>query len=861
MKLIKIKINNRVEKILNFDDDTESNNNHYIIRYSGSHQDSKEIFRIADKYIDGSGERPLSMNVKFEEPNQVKVNIEEFVPAPRNSREDRDTRKEEKSLFELYEDDNEFICKGRKPKNLDLLEVMFTFGEVTHSIFLHYPSVGELYDAIIDFGSEASQACYIYDGEKQDINLTQSIRENAGLRANEDNEYVQYENDRLYKSIYYIKKELATVSDIKEWPDYSGDVLKFLVSKETEVADLSNYIQLPNSKLVPFRIADFAKTNIKVAGNNHPLWTIGRHRVERVLLNNIVFQVLAAIEHSAVTNDIGEAFVVLNVLMPNVYPIHVIANKLNELAKNIEELIHQDNFSHVKAVELRSVSESDASLLGYINSITNADKSISQGNYLIVDAGKGTLDFSMMHVNLDGGYVNKSRAGIVGAGNAVTYGVIVGLVHDYLGEMLAGFLDEKPDIQHRKMQEYIYGVVLRQGGQDVAAMGAFSSAVEQYKRFYNSLYGKQTYRKLEESEASLRMEELALTPFVQWIKKQTDDKKPLSKDGCDFVSSEIERIVDEAVGKMSDVLSCDHVNDDDNVVNTIVFTGRGCLMHELREMILNRLRMEKIIDEDCEVIVPKQEGMKEGCLNINQVLITNKYDESPSRQTCGVINPIVGTSPQKKSQHKKKVEEEKKPDWGYDDFIGGGGGVRRAGGGVSYVGQIEKDGIRISGISATSRVSIGGWQYDIDKRFKNKDCTIFFDGTCYWITAPDVEEQPLDAAVIATANYTPQLTFESLFPNVNITSPAQVKIPVRAIVKLDSEPLVITEDPEDDDKITVVMDDEISIEEVEPEKTKKGRRDIEEDDSEVEGTLVDKGLSMFRNLFRKKNKKSDDDED
>ena len=857
MKLIKIKINNRVEKILNFDDDTESNNNHYIIRYSGSHQDSKEIFRIADKYIDGRGERPLSVNVKFEDPNRVQVNIEEFVPAPKNSRDQRENHREAKSLFELDDDDNGFICKGKKPKNIDMLEVLFTFGDITHSIYLHYPSVGELYDAIIDFGSEASQACYIYDGEKQDINLTQSIREDAGLRANEDKEYVQYENDRLYKSIYYIKKELAAVSDIKEWPDYNGDVLKFLVSKETEVSDLSNYLQLPNSKLVPFRIADFAKTNIKVAGNNLPLWSIGRHRVERVLLNNIVYQVLATIEHSAVTNDIKKAYVVLNVLMPNVYPIHVIANKLNELAKNIEELVHQESFSHVEAVELRSVSESDASLLGYINSITNADRSISQGNYLIVDAGKGTLDFSMMHVNLDGGYVNKSRAGIVGAGNAVTYGVIVGLVHDYLGEMLAGFLDEKADIRHKIMQEYIFGVVLKQGGQDVAAMGAFSAAVEQYKRFYNSLYGKQLFRKLEESEASLRMEELALTPLVQWIKKQTDDKKPLSKEGSDFVSSEIERIVDEAVGKMSDVLSCNNVNDDDNVVNTIVFTGRGCLMQELREMMLDRLRREKIIDEDCEVIVPKQEGMKEGCLNINQVLITNQYDESPSRQTCGVINPILGTPSKKKSQHKKKVEEEKQPDWGYDDFIGGGGGVRRAGG-ASYVGQIEKDGIRISGISATSRVSIGGWQYNIDKRFKNKECTIFFDGSCYWITAPEVEEQPLDAAVIATANYTPQLTFESLFPNVNINSSSQVKIPVRAIVKLDSEPLVVSDDLVDDDKIIVIDEDNPSVEVISEGTGNKGKS-TEDDELEVGVPLLDKVWKRITR--RKKNKNSEDDEE
>lgn len=856
MKLIKIKINNRVEKIFNFDDDTESNNNHYIIRYSGSHLDSKEMFRIADKYIDGKGERPLSVNVKFEEPNQVHVNIEEYVQAPRNSREQKEQRKEEKSLFELDDNGNEFICKGKKPKNIEKLEVQFTFGEVTHRIYLHYPSVGELYDAIIDFGSEASQACYIYDGEKQDINLTQSIREDAGLRANEDNEYVQYENDRLYKSIYYIKKELANVSEIKEWPDYSGDVLKFLVSKETEVSDLNNYIQLPNSKLVPFRIADYARTNIKVAGNNHPLWSIGRHRVERVLLNNIVYQVLAAIEHSAVTNDIDKAYVVLNVLMPNVYPIHVIANKLNELAKNIEELIHKDDFSHVEAVELRSVSESDASLLGYINSITNADRSISQGNYLIVDAGKGTLDFSMMHVNADG-YVNKSRAGIVGAGNAVTYGVIVGLVHDYLGEMLAGFLDEKTEIQHRKMQEYIFDVVLKQGGQDVAAMGAFSSAVEQYKRFYNTLYGKQLYKKLEESEASMQMDEMALTSFVQWIKKQTDDRKPLSKEGSDFVSAEIERIVDESVGKMSDVLSCNNVDDEDKVINNIVFTGRGCLMQELREMILNRLRMEKnIITDDCEVIVPKQEGMKEGCLNINQVLITNQYDESPSRQTCGVINPIEGTSAKKKSQHKKKSEEEKQPDWSYDNFIGGGGGVRKAG--PSYVGKIEKDGIRISGITATSRVSIGGWQYNIDKRFKNKECTIFFDGSCYWITAPEVEEQPLDAAVIATANYTPQLTFESLFPNVNISSYSQVKIPVRAIVKLDSEPLVVSEDPENDDEI-IVIDEDNPVVEVISEGTGNNGNAPKDEELEVGVTLLDKVWKRITK--RKKNKNSEDEEE
>ena len=63
MKLVRIKINNRVDRVFNFDDHPTQSNNHYIIR-NGNYGEPRELFSIEEGavIIDGRSVEPLSIN-------------------------------------------------------------------------------------------------------------------------------------------------------------------------------------------------------------------------------------------------------------------------------------------------------------------------------------------------------------------------------------------------------------------------------------------------------------------------------------------------------------------------------------------------------------------------------------------------------------------------------------------------------------------------------------------------------------------------------------------------------------------------------------------------------------------------------
>ena len=63
MKLVRIKINNRVDRVFNFDDQPTQYNNHYIIR-NGNYGEPRELFSVEEGavIIDGRSVVPLAIN-------------------------------------------------------------------------------------------------------------------------------------------------------------------------------------------------------------------------------------------------------------------------------------------------------------------------------------------------------------------------------------------------------------------------------------------------------------------------------------------------------------------------------------------------------------------------------------------------------------------------------------------------------------------------------------------------------------------------------------------------------------------------------------------------------------------------------
>lgn len=835
MKLVRIKINNRVDRVFNFDGQPTQYNNHYIIR-NGNYGEPRELFSIQESasIIDGRNIEPLAIikTDQTEGKNTLEVTL---------------GKKNNKSVgikfVEYVRDRREYVCTMKKPEANDTWEVIFKLegSDSCISIFLHFAST--IYDAIIDFGSEASQACWYKDGNKRDINITKSINSiSNGNRTSYEN-HIQFESDTLYKSIYYFKKNIGT-EELRPWPDYSSDVLKFLVPTTEEVKDLyKDYFQLPNSKLAQFDIARLARMTVTADGEDVSLNELG---IERTLMNNIVMQTLLSIQSSSKSSKDG-VYVVLNILMPNVYPIHLISQKLNQLAEDIYGLITNGNtegkFNNIKAVELRSVSESDASLLGFAQSIQNNKNALKSGYYLIMDAGKGTLDFSLVEVSEERAYVNKSRAGIVGAGNAITYGLIIGLVNDYLSEMASGYV-EKPDSERCKMiRLFIYNNIL--GGKtpgkegiavDVAKLQKYNQAVERYKKVFNNLYDglykeEPRYKKEpriiteEDRERSEDFSKLTLKDFTDWINVLSDNNEMLTKESCGYVSIEIENIVSEAIRKMDNVVNC--LQQTDKTITSakyVIFTGRGFLMKEFRDVMRKYLILNRIVVENKTIEVTPLEHMKTGCLDINQLLTGGQYDASPSHQSVGLLRNIDDQSEDSfQSDDRTRMTQNEAPDKQHRGLSFDP--IRE----TRFDGNLEKEGIVLKGITAHSSISLGGWLYTIDTKFKGRKCTVYFDGIHYWITAKDVDSQRLDGAA-AQNRYSSSLCFESLFPNVIINSFNDIKIP-----QIENEPIIIQSIQSDE-----IEDEDETI-------ANSSSEGIEEPQDELEkGTLLNRVWSWIR---------------
>lgn len=805
MKLVKIKINNRVDRILNFDEPIQLHNNTFIIRdYAGGEAElfriDKDAIVITDhghlpltiKRID-SGNGVLDVYLSTEAVDSKSNSSRGFFSFGRSNEVDQNDR-----ISGLSEKDGSMVYEMTKPNNNDHYELRFHLivpsqnqentTEINPiSIFVYYATTDETFDAIVDFGSEASQALWRNKNDQEFVDLTASIlKQHTSITGKKKEDFVQFESKQLYKSIYYLRKELKE-SELTTWPVYDGNLWKFLVAND-DLTTLRDYMQLPNTKLFNFDISEYTELEVLQDDETVLLKRLGNEEniIGRILMNNIVCQVLHAIKKNS--KKLDSAYIVLNILMPNVYPIHLVSEKLDHLAIDISKFLEdekktEDNsdFSRIKAIELRSISESDASFLGYYNS---KKVGFLRGNYLIMDAGKGTLDFSIMEFAKKGvPFVNKSRAGIVGAGNAITYGLLIGLVNDYLLTVLSGYQNKDINDKHTLIKEFIYNLFFEE--QDIAKKMELLKAVEKYKKTYNQLFSKEPVevQKIDEPLNSLSdvfSDNKDKNSFLKFIEGLTQNDNNitgtnLSEESQKYVTTEIENIVNAAVRKLEDITT------PDMKITGVIFTGRGFLMKELQEVMHRQLIDHKIIGEGTPIKNGEDKGneMKKICMEINQLLVSDKYDASPSRQSVAVHNGDIPAEDRANAPIDTETQE-RITEAGNDFDDDSHGGYREASeddyakATIIPSEKIESVGIPVGKLTNASSIIIAGWRYDVNQKFQGKEATLFFDGFKYCLTADGVSQQI--SANIANPSAA-SLGYESLFPNVNLQDKNGVKIP------------------------------------------------------------------------------------
>ena len=822
MKLISLIINGRIEKIINFDK-PDNSSSHYIIDCTNDMVNQKvKLFELNRNYVvSENGNKTITLI-------QTKGQDGSYCFEVNEGRAQRGN--DPVIDFEITVDDK--VLNTRK-------EVKFKYNKVEKTLSFYFAQ--NIYDVVVDFGSESSQVAWRNrqgaedhrtnvvngllnsyaspkDGETDQNNSAKLPQENSLQTSNNAGEqnkikpknYVQYESDELYRSIYYIKKTQDLEYGDDSWPKYSSDFIQYLTKRSELDTIKAEYIQLPNPKFQMF-------SNIpspKIAGGRLNVWEAVNGKVPRILLNNIICQTLNDIAAYSDEQKIDQYAVNIVLLMPNVYPPHVVSKKTKELVEDLNQ--KKDEWKGFSDFELGMVSESDASMLGYYSYLDGINQSLKGGDYIIFDAGKGTLDFSIIKVDNKGEtlFSSKSRSGIVGAGNAITYAVLVSLLGDFLSMKCQDVIseqDEDEGIIKVYIKKFIFEKILNSGNNpDLSIVLTLMNSVENYKVFFNECENDNGYDTARGDNQPLLYKDIEIKTFTEWINAQTNEMNGYIVKHKEYIDAEIDNIVSEVMRNLETMISPDgRVGENqENAYDFrgVVFTGRGCLMKRLREKLLEGVKT--IIakgqenkekgngNRELDNILPQLgngASMKNLCLQISQVLNDGKYDFGSGKLEITKITTVVDEDGSKgKGKRKNKNQDSRIRN--LEPEIGTFGevtptGVRPGRASVEWKTGTCFDGVNLGG--RCDKISIGGAVYSFPREENMK---IYFDGEDYYFK--DSKGLSMFGNSRLAPKICPKLYFESMFPAVVIQNENDVVIPVQP--KQDDELFATPNGPEEE---------------------------------------------------------------
>ena len=697
------------------------------------------------------------------------------------------------------------VCLNRMSSNvvfklnnneLDALRLTFVLDNVSHSIDIKFYSADKIYRSVVDFGSEASQALINCGGNVVANNVTELFNAVKATYANggavdiagkNSTEFMQFDNGVVsaFKSIYYVAKEVDPTDVFENTWSIVGQNEKIFravtLRDQASVAALNkDFFRLSNTKIDSLGNAQVS--SIKVGNLSLPVNQFRDGAIYRLAINCILSEVIKRVsELNSLAFDANTTCGLrLTVLMPNVYDTKMVADKLTTIRKDVHNMIVSE-WKNVSGVEVSMVSESDASLLGAIEA--KAIEPDAATNYLVLDCGKGTLDFSVLGYNPNTDhalYRSLCRGGIVGAGNALTYAVLYGMVHHFLHMCCSDFGTDNAQWESN-VKQFIFNQIIKPG--DSAKINEIILLAENFKK----QYGVEIQANAEQVEKQ-RFENINYSDFADFVKAGgvgSNDIKP-------FVNAQINTIVDKVTTKLNKVLSPAIKAG----VSSIVFTGRGFLMDCFRKEMFNQLKSKVFDNKDIKIVIPqngantREIDAKRLCLFITNQLNSGTYDGSLMNTAWAVrgVEKSVedGFIDKKWSQFKRAIKRSMPLLFQNDANNNEGADISTT---LEYT--------TMEFVHNAPIVNIGGVEYNLANAYRNlmyrRGC-IFFDGSEFKLYVDEIGIG--DVPLPRLALFGESLYYDSLFPYVTLSSADQLSTPtepqVQAQPQSDSE---VTDQP------------------------------------------------------------------
>lgn len=287
--------------------------------------------------------------------------------------------------------------------------------------------------AAFDFGSEATQIRM--GNTASNIQLVEAVRKIAWDKAkyekakpNNENEEGYWQgktNDCFFKSKYWVnfQPEVTSFTDV---PMQNGERTFVQMLNTFDVTETKNLYPLPNLKLLELapdlpdnrdiKFADGTPEDVKSNDGNQLTNVQMQENILRLLISSFLQTLLHGIHVNSSERKRCLQFVFL---APNVYSQERIYKIVEGVYNDFNSIKNQ--YASIKGIEVQVLSESDASFLGFVNNEV-ANDNINSGDYfLIIDAGKGTTDFSVIRAADRTKFDSIYRFGIPASGNFITY--------------------------------------------------------------------------------------------------------------------------------------------------------------------------------------------------------------------------------------------------------------------------------------------------------------------------------------------------------------------------------------------------------------------------------------------------------
>lgn len=646
MKQTTILINNRVDHILNFERNPESidaldsyileNNGGKILLFGFYHENGQSGRYI---YQRNDGQKPFELKGLSVIEAEAKEGVEQLVMTldlvTPDYKKDLDV-KMEKNYFDAKHSYVKFNAKSDICYSIDVIVKIHEMETETIEVesydkfVLHIAPKENIYDLVLDYGSEASQMLlHQRSVDRTTINDIVPLFElfknsSANVKTVKNDEFLQYDSDdrRFYRSVFLAKKELAPSHervpygcDFLENEDYK------LLCKASELDTIrKEYFTVPNIKIAGHGGVEVPAVRINGISNN--LFNFEHNYFYRSFVNAFLSQALSNINPN---RDNKPRFLNLFILMPNIYSQKEIIQNLEYVGSDTLKMAEK-SYQYLKGVEVMSISESDASFLGFMNQLNVSRQNIKAGRYLIMDAGKGTLDFSVIDYRVravgNGSaftYESICRSGIVGAGNAITYAFLLDILRHIYRSNWNG--SDERQIESA-ITDFIRQRILSTNV-DEAELNKLMKSLETYKALYNNgelrnVYGNVTINATE-------FKDVTLITVINYISNLINNCCVLDDGSYQYTHAMIENLSRKVTEKLLETYG----NGPEQKIDFVVFAGRGFKMRALREKVFDNLKQHYAGIEEKELIQNQNltsATYKNLCLFVCHTLLSGKYN-------------------------------------------------------------------------------------------------------------------------------------------------------------------------------------------------------------------------------------------